>query len=171
MTTESHPRFKWAREIIRANPRDHILEIGCGAGLLVEELVQDLKTGKVTAIDRSASMIDKAIRRNANSISTGRAEFSEVDWKDFKAGKIRYDKIVFFNINFFWTNKSVSREVSRIRSLLSKNGKVYIFYGPMFNGGFEKIVKVIVPGLAAEQLPVKHTIHNQELSCCCFVTG
>jgi cyclopropane fatty-acyl-phospholipid synthase-like methyltransferase len=169
MSTESHPRFRWAREIINPNPKERILEIGCGTGLLVEEIVPYLKAGKITAIDRSSAMIAKAIKRNAESITKGRAEFVKADWLDFVAGRIRYDKVIFFNINFFWTQASVSREAEFIRSLLSEKGSVYIFYGPMFNGGFEKISTLLSPNLSKAELPIRRTIHHQELRCCCFI--
>jgi len=48
-------------------PHSHILEIGCGVGLAVEQIVLLLKTGTITAIDHSRPMIEKAKKRSAKS--------------------------------------------------------------------------------------------------------
>ena len=50
-------RFLWAISILQIQPRDEVLEIGCGGGLLVEQIAARLETGRITAIDRSAAMI------------------------------------------------------------------------------------------------------------------
>ena len=57
-------RFHWAVDYMNIGSADHILEIGCGAGLLAELIAERLQTGSITAIDRSASMIELATNRN-----------------------------------------------------------------------------------------------------------
>lgn len=55
--TQTNERFKWAAEMLNIKPDDHILEIGCGAGLLAEQISTKLKSGKFIAIEKSASML------------------------------------------------------------------------------------------------------------------
>jgi SAM-dependent methyltransferase len=47
---------------------DHILEVGCGVGFAVEEILPLVARGNITAIDRSPVAIAKAVHRNAGAI-------------------------------------------------------------------------------------------------------
>jgi Methylase involved in ubiquinone/menaquinone biosynthesis len=60
-------RFHQAASLMNIQPHSHILEIGCGVGLAVEQIVLLLKTGTITAIDHSRPMIEKAKKRSAKS--------------------------------------------------------------------------------------------------------
>ena len=81
---EMRDRFKWAVEILNVKPADYILEIGCGVGLAVEEVAEHLVTGKITAIDKSPGMIEKAIRRNQKNIEQDKAKFVRSELLAFK---------------------------------------------------------------------------------------
>ena len=48
-----------------SSPSDHVLEIGCGPGAGAELICSRLETGKLFAIDRSESGVDRTKRRNA----------------------------------------------------------------------------------------------------------
>jgi cyclopropane fatty-acyl-phospholipid synthase-like methyltransferase len=151
-------RFQWAADIMNIQPHHHVLEVGCGVGLAVEQIVPCT----ITAIDRSKPMIEKAIKRNGN-----KAEFITQDLLDLSTGT--YDIIFSFNINFFWTKKTIAKEMAIIKNHLSKKGRLYIFYGPLFGAGFEKMNKPVHQNLAAENFSVREVIHNKSLRCCCFV--
>ena len=68
-------RFIWAVSVLDIKPTDNVLEIGCGAGILAEQIANKLTTGKITAIDKSMPMIKIASRRNKIFIETGKATF------------------------------------------------------------------------------------------------
>lgn len=118
-------RFEWAAAIIAPAADDHILEIGCGAGLLAELITASLDKGKLTAIDSSASMIRKAEKRNQSAVSNGKLSLVT---KPFAEAGFRqsFNKIVAFNVNFFW--KNTEDELSLISKLLSPGGKLFVFY-------------------------------------------
>ncbi len=59
-------RFTWAVSVLNIKPTDNILEIGCGAGVLAEQIANKLTIGTITAIDKSMPMINMARRRNSN---------------------------------------------------------------------------------------------------------
>lgn len=158
------PNWVRMKDTIDIQPHHHILEIGCGVGLAVEQIVPLLKTGTITAIDRSKPMIEKAKKRNAQ-----KAAFVTQDLLQLSSGS--FDIIFCFNINFFWTKKSIAKEMAIIRNHLAKKGRLYIFYGPLFGAGFEKMNKPVHNNLAAENFSVKEVIHNKPLQCCCFVAS
>jgi cyclopropane fatty-acyl-phospholipid synthase-like methyltransferase len=168
---EKHERFRWVVEILKVKPDDYILEIGCGVGFAVEEIVQHLVTGKITAIDKSPAMIEKAIRRNQKNIKQDKAKFVQSELLGFEEKDVKYNKIFCFNINLFWTRNSIGREISAIRSILLRKGLVYIFYGPMLGDGFEKITSPLRKNLEKENLKVIDFVREKKLKCCCFVVA
>ena len=119
-------RFTWAGKLMAINPGDSVMEIGCGAGLLAECISAQLTTGHLTAVDRSLPMLEKARKRNRRYIETRISEFICADFGDCNFPADSYDKVVAFNVNFFW--KAPDVELGTIRSILKKTGKLYIFY-------------------------------------------
>jgi len=74
-------------------PDQRILEIGCGHGIAATYVCERLVTGWLTAIDRSAKMIDAAARRNASHVEAGRAEFLVAALEDLDLADRRFDTI------------------------------------------------------------------------------
>lgn len=124
---EKQDRFQWVAEIMDVQPADHILEIGCGAGVAVTILGVLLTTGTITAIDQSESMIKKAAARNTALAATGKAIFIPVSLMDMPVKK-QYTKIFAFNVSLFW--KDAIQELAVIRKLLAPQAKLYIFHQP-----------------------------------------
>ncbi|MBO9635436.1 MAG: class I SAM-dependent methyltransferase [Chitinophagaceae bacterium] len=125
ISVQAANRFEWAAALIHTLPEDQILEIGCGAGLLAELITASLDSGKLTAIDSSASMIRKAEKRNRSAIVAGKLSLLT---KSFNETSFRqpFSKIVAFNVNFFWKNNE--DELALIRQLLAPGGKLFVFY-------------------------------------------
>lgn len=124
---QNQDRFRWAVEFMDIKPGDHILEIGCGAGIAVTLIAEQLSKGTITAIDQSESMVKKASARNAAHIASGKAIFIPVALTSVSL-KDRYAKIFAFNVSLFW--KESPKELAVIKRLLAPNGKLYIFHQP-----------------------------------------
>ena len=60
-------------------PSDHVLEIGCGPGVGAELILRRLESGKLFAIDRSESGVDRTKRRNAAHVESGRLTVRQID--------------------------------------------------------------------------------------------
>ena len=118
-------RFEWAAALIAPAGDDHILEIGCGAGLLAELIAASPGLGKLTAIDSSSAMIRKAEKRNQAAISNGKLILLTKSFADARLQQ-PFKKIVAFNVNFFW--KNTEGELALIRKLLTTEGKLFVFY-------------------------------------------
>lgn len=110
-------------------PTDRLLEIGCGHGIAVGLVCERLADGTITAIDRSAKMIEVASRRNAGHVSSGRAVFRTVALEDADFPGERFDKVFAVNVNLFWT-RTPTAELALIRRLLAPGGALYLFYEP-----------------------------------------
>src|SRR5215203_4347097 len=66
-------RFVWAVDALALDPADRVLEVGCGHGVAVSLVCERLKSGRITAIDRSKKMIEIAARRDRERVAAGRA--------------------------------------------------------------------------------------------------
>lgn len=167
----SYERFKWAAQVLNIRSGDCILEMGCGVGLAIEAMTPLLKKGKITAIDRSTAMIAKAIQRNQEAIGQNKAGIFKTELLGFSDRTIKYNKIFCFNINFFWTQKSIEEEAKIFKSLLAKPGLLYVFYGPMVGNGFEKTANLVSQNLQREKFKIIKSIWEEQLRCCCFIAS
>ncbi|MBT1703397.1 SAM-dependent methyltransferase [Chryseosolibacter indicus] len=149
-------------------PDDSLLEIGCGVGIHAELIASKLNSGSIMAIDRSDGMISKAVLRNEAYIKTKRVRFKETALSRFSSTRV-FNKIFCFNINIFWTNKEVDREMEIIRKHLTPAGTFYIFYGPMVNDS-RKIVTAVQKNLEQSHFKLCELVKDANLNCCGFIT-
>lgn len=119
-------RFNWAVSVLNIKPTDNILEIGCGTGILAEQVANKLTGGTITAIDKSMPMIKIASRRNHQFIQIGKANFIVSEFEKAELYNNSFDKILGFNVNLFW--KDPKKEFELIKSYLKHKGHLYIFY-------------------------------------------
>ena len=96
------PRIRWAVEVMDVQPSDHVLEIGCGPGAGAELICSRLETGKLFAIDRSESGVDRTKRRNARHVESGRLTVRQIDLATLRVPVKRLNKVFAFNVNLFW---------------------------------------------------------------------
>jgi SAM-dependent methyltransferase len=166
---EDQDRFLWAAKAMKIKSSDVLLEVGCGVGLAVEAITPLLGSGKIIAIDRSDKMIQTATKRNHAAIAKNKAEFIKTDLLHFPVTTQRFDKIFYFNINFFWTQKSIAKEAALMKLILSQGGSVFILYGPMVASGLSKIQGPVVENLANENFKVQEILYDKVTNCCCFI--
>ena len=107
-------------------PGDRVLEIGCGHGVAATLVCERLEGGCLTAVDRSAKMIEAAARRNAEYVAAGRAEFLVAKLEDLDLGERRFDKVFAVRVGLF------HREPERARRLaerwLAPGGELHAFF-------------------------------------------
>jgi protein-L-isoaspartate O-methyltransferase len=132
-------RVVWAVEQLAIQPRDRVLEIGCGPGLAVSLVCAKLGTGSITAIDRSPLQVAKTRARNRNTIERGRAQVELLSLTDAPAelGEHRFNKVFAINVNAFWTAPASS--VAALLRLTSANGSVFLFYEPPGEASLRKL--------------------------------
>ncbi len=121
-------RLRWAVELLAIGPDDRVLEIGCGHGVAVTAICERLVGGRVVAIDRSATMIAQAERRNRAYVADGRALFRATTLAEADFGGARFDKIFAVNVGLFW--RPPVRELGVIGRLLQPGGALYLFHQP-----------------------------------------
>jgi len=120
-------RLRAVVERLDIQPGDRVLEIGCGHGVAATMVCERLgPVGRLTAIDRSAKMIEAAARRNAAFVDAGIAEFLVGKLEELDLGERRFDKIFAIRVGLF------HREPERARRLaerwLAPGGTVSAFF-------------------------------------------
>jgi len=121
------PRIRWAVEVMDVQPNDHVLEIGCGPGAAAELICEQLETGKLFAIDRSESGVDRTKRRCAQHVESGRLTVRQIDLATLRVPVKRLNKVFAFNVNLFWV-RSCADEVALLHERVVPGGAVYLFY-------------------------------------------
>ncbi|WAZ26088.1 class I SAM-dependent methyltransferase [Streptomyces cinnabarinus] len=125
-------RVERAVALLDVGPADRVLEIGCGGGVAVQLVCELLETGSITAVDRSATAVARALSRNAALVEEGRAALARIP---FTAAELAaeglsdrsFDKIFAVNVNLFWTGPARA-ELALAASLLAPGGALYAFY-------------------------------------------
>jgi trans-aconitate methyltransferase len=120
-------RIKWAVELIDVQPNDNVLEIGCGPGYAAELICQRLQTGKLFAIDRSESGVDRTKRRCAPHVESGRLTVRQIDLATLRVPVKRLHKVFAFNVNLFWVRECAD-EIALLHERVLPGGAVYLFY-------------------------------------------
>ncbi len=111
-------------ERMQVRPGDRILEVGCGHGVAADLICQRLTTGRLVAIDRSAKMIAAAVKRNAQHISAGLAEFHVATLEDFDPGKQKFDVVLAARIGLF--HREPERAHHIVKQWLKPRGRMIV---------------------------------------------
>ncbi len=121
-------RLRSVVEQLDIRPDDRVLEIGCGHGVAATLVCERLEEGRLTAVDRSAKMIQAATRRNAAYIEAGRAEFLVAALEDLDLGDRRFDKIFAVRVGLFHRDPERARSI--VERWLAPGGALFAFFDP-----------------------------------------
>jgi ubiquinone/menaquinone biosynthesis C-methylase UbiE len=109
-------------------PHDRVLEIGCGHGVAATLICDRLVEGHLTAIDRSAKMIEAAVRRNAAYVEAGNAHFIVATLEDLDLGDRRFDKVLAVRVGVF--NRDPPRARGLAERWLAPGGMLTVVFDP-----------------------------------------
>jgi trans-aconitate methyltransferase len=152
-------RFIWAAELLNIKSSDQILEIGCGNGIVLDLLAQKLRRGTITGIDRSKIALRQALKNNASHINAGKVSLVNSDLKNFNSD-YSFTMIFAFNVNLFWTT-TAEDELTLIRSLLQRNGLLYLLYSPPSKNAVEKIIQTVSDNLKTSFFRIDDVVQQQ----------
>jgi len=139
------PRIRWAVDLMDVQPNDSVLEVGCGPGYAAELICQRLQTGKLFAIDRSESGVDRTKRRCAKHVEAGRLTVRQIDLATLRVPVKRLNKAFAFNVNLFWV-RDCQDEVALLHDRVVPGGAVYLFYEARQS---ELVPRIVQQGSAA----------------------
>lgn len=134
-------RIRWAVDVLDPSPTDRVLEIGCGPGVAAVLVADRLTTGHVTAIDRSATAVERTAARGRAHVEAGRLTVQRstlADLADLAVlavdvdlgppnDALRFDKVFAVNVNLFWTS-TAEAELAVLRAALAPAGVLLLVY-------------------------------------------
>jgi cyclopropane fatty-acyl-phospholipid synthase-like methyltransferase len=118
------PRHSAAVAALDLAGTESVLEIGCGHGVAVRLVLDRLTTGRITALDRSAKMIEAVRASTDDPRLTTRAEaLEDADW----AGET-FDAIFAVNVDF--NLRLGTRWPAMLKGLLRPGGRLVLSFDP-----------------------------------------
>ena len=139
-------RIAAAVDLLEMGPAEHVLEIGCGAGLAVEAVCDRLAEGTIAAVDRSQAQVELARRRNARQIAAGRASFAVAAADALPFPDAAFDIVFAIRVNVFWTDDATA-ELAEIERVLRPGGALRLFYDAPATGRATEIADRVAAAL------------------------
>jgi ubiquinone/menaquinone biosynthesis C-methylase UbiE len=146
------PRLLWAVERLAVEPNDRLLEIGCGGGVAVSLICDRLEAGRITAVDRSPTMVERAATRNERHLASGKATIQLGELDELELADRGFTKVFAINVNIFWV-RSPAKELALIRRLLRPGGALYLFYSPPSEAKADELAQRLVTTLDELEFP------------------
>jgi SAM-dependent methyltransferase len=118
------PLNAFVKQNLSIHGSEHMLEIGCGPGFLLNSIAEELDDGIVEGIDFSRAMISMATKRNRKHIRNGKVIIRSGDFNKLGLEKSAYDGVVSVNTIYFWEEPHST--ISKIYELLKPGGKLVL---------------------------------------------
>ncbi|MGY1719192.1 MULTISPECIES: SAM-dependent methyltransferase [unclassified Blastococcus] len=150
-------RLSWAAGLVDPAPGERVLEVGCGHGVLADLLARRPGVGHVTAVDRSATMVAAATRRNRVAVEDGRVTLQTAPLVGAELPERWFDAVVSFDVRAFWTPPAPEWDV--VRRVLAPGGRVVVAFSVMAPGADDRIRTAVLRS-AGERGLVEHAVHR-----------
>lgn len=144
-------RVRWAVALLDPAPADRVLEIGCGPGVAAALVCERLTSGRLLAIDRSATATRRTADRNAAHVEAGRLEVRTASLADLALPDDGLDAAFCVNVNLFWT-RSPAVELGMLGRALRQGGALHVCYGAGGPQTAERVTTPIADALRAHGL-------------------
>ncbi len=92
----------WGVTYISFNPRDIILDIGCGGGMIIYNFAQKINGGKVYGIDYSDVSVQVSKKLNEKFIKNGIVEIKKGSVSSLPFSESSFDLVTGFETYYFW---------------------------------------------------------------------
>ncbi|MET0516862.1 MAG: methyltransferase domain-containing protein [Nitrospiraceae bacterium] len=126
--SSNRDRNRWTVDLLKIQPQDHVLEIGCGPGLALEGCLARATTGMVVGLDHSQTMLDQACSRNRQAVQDGRLQLRLGSLEELCGSADSYDKI--FSVNVVQFLDELSAAYTVFYNHLKPGGTVATTYMP-----------------------------------------
>jgi SAM-dependent methyltransferase len=169
--SQASDRQRWAVDQLDVQPRDRVLELGCGHGVAVTMICEQLRGGVVVGVDRSPKMIAAARRRNAAHVTAGRARFvtaeiHEADLGDepfIKALAVRFPPLL---------RGGAGPTLAAVRHHLAEGGALYVVEHPLARDRIHGVADAIALRLREHDFTVESVVvEERERPAVCVVAS
>ncbi|RIK33937.1 MAG: class I SAM-dependent methyltransferase [Chloroflexi bacterium] len=128
MARKNRERITWAVSLLDIQPTDHVLEVGFGPGVAIEQVARFARAGFVAGVDHSAIMVAQASKRNRAAIAAGQVELRLGSVVTLPYGDASFDKAFAINSLLFWPEPVAN--LGEVERVLRPGGRIAIFSQP-----------------------------------------
>jgi ubiquinone/menaquinone biosynthesis C-methylase UbiE len=115
MAQQHVPENTWTVNLLDVQPTDHILEIGFGPGIAIQEAASHASQGYIAGIDYSQTMVNAAKKRNGAAVQAGRVDLRFGDAVQLPFTENTFDKAFSIHSIYFWPDpKAVIAGIHRV---------------------------------------------------------
>ncbi|GAA5795698.1 S-adenosyl-L-methionine-dependent methyltransferase [Helicostylum pulchrum] len=120
-------------DMLDAQPTEHVLDFGCGDGVLTKELATRCKS--VIGIDASRRMITSANQDKPENTSYMTVDGYDLDTWFNQTQNSNYFDAVFSNATLHWLKRDPVKVIKNIRHVLKPQGRFVAEFGGFMNCG------------------------------------
>jgi SAM-dependent methyltransferase len=144
---------EWGLAHVTFEPRDKILDVGCGGGMTIQRLLKLATEGEVFGVDYSEASVSVARKTNATSIAAGRAHVQRASVSSLPFPPDTFDVVTAVETHYYWPN--LRADLEEIRRVLKSGGRVVIiaeaYRGKRFGAAEVLAMRVLGGGLLTLQ--------------------
>jgi ubiquinone/menaquinone biosynthesis C-methylase UbiE len=118
----------WVTELLEIGPRDRVLEVGFGPGVIIQRLSKLARDGHVAGIDPSQAMLDQARARNAIGLEDGLVDLRRGSVESLPFDDNTFDKALAINSMQVWPDSHAG--LTEIRRVMKPGASVAIGFTP-----------------------------------------
>lgn len=126
MVRQHRVEVDWTIEQLQIQPNDRVLDVGCGAGDALAQMLRGYNHVHVTGLDRSPTIVRSALRRNRTDVQAGRANVVEGNLGTLPFPDVQFDRVFSIHTLYFWDD--VPAVLDEIERVLAPGGLFVITY-------------------------------------------
>lgn len=122
------PRHSAAVAALALKGDETVLEVGCGHGVAVRLVLEQLTSGSITALDRSQKMIDAVAAGSPEALAAGRLRLRAEALEEADFNGESFDAIFAVNVDF--NLRLGTRWPALLKTLLKPGGRIVLAFDP-----------------------------------------
>lgn len=122
------PRHSAAVAALALKGDETVLEVGCGHGVAVRLVLEQLTSGSITALDRSQKMIDTVAAGSPEALAAGRLRLRAEALEEADFNGESFDAIFAVNVDF--NLRLGTRWPDLLKTLLKPGGRIVLAFDP-----------------------------------------
>lgn len=110
----------WALGFWEWKEDDEVLDVGCGGGVTLRRMAQNIRSGHLTGVDYSKVSVELSKKTNRNHIESGKMQILEASVESLPFLDNQFDKIITVESFYFWPDPV--ENLKEVRRVLKPSG-------------------------------------------------